>query len=156
MVYRRAGDRREVEGRAAEGRAAEGGAADRIEYLMLRRVPERGGFWQSVSGNMNEGEEAESAARREVREETGFEPQGVLTLETINVFSRPGDERTYLEPCFGVEVGSGEPILSAEHDAHRWLEFREARELLPYAGMRKALDELDRRLAEVKASPPNG
>ena len=41
-----------------------------IEYLMLRRVPKLGAFWQGVTGAPEEGESLLDAAARELREET--------------------------------------------------------------------------------------
>jgi dATP pyrophosphohydrolase len=38
-----------------------------IEYLLLKRLPERNGFWQPVTGGMEEGETREEALRREIR-----------------------------------------------------------------------------------------
>ena len=43
-----------------------------FRYLMLRRPPARGGFWQSVTGAPLPGESDSDAAIREVREETGY------------------------------------------------------------------------------------
>src|SRR5919108_1239359 len=42
-------------------------------YLMLRRPPGRGGFWQSVTGAPLAGESDTEAAIREVQEETGYD-----------------------------------------------------------------------------------
>lgn len=127
-----------------------------IEYLMLRRVPARGGFWQSVSGHVKRGEGAEEAAGREVREETGLEPTTTILLEKVNVFFKPGDETVYFEPCFGVEAPGTEPVLSHEHDAHRWAAFPDAMSLIPFRGVREALEELHRQLAGIPAGemPP--
>jgi 8-oxo-dGTP pyrophosphatase MutT (NUDIX family) len=48
------------------------------QLLMLRRTPERGGFWQGVSGAPVVGETDREAAVREIREETGFDVEGSL------------------------------------------------------------------------------
>lgn len=127
--------------------------AEGIRYLLLRRVPERGGFWQSVSGHVHEGETAEEGARREVREETGLEPLSVILVEKVNVFFKPGEEIVYLEPCFGVEVSDGEATLSREHDGQRWVDLAGALDLIPFAGLREAFEELDRRLSAIRGSP---
>lgn len=129
---------------------------NRVQYLMLRRKAGRGGFWQSVSGHLNRGETAEEAARREVREETGLEPKAVVLLEKVNVFFKPGDEVVYLEPCFGVEVADDEPVLSHEHDAQRWVDLGGALKLVPFAGLREALAELEQRLVSGLALPLDG
>jgi 8-oxo-dGTP pyrophosphatase MutT (NUDIX family) len=123
---------------------------------MLRRKADRGGFWQSVSGHLERDESADAAARREVREETGLEPKTVILLEKVNVFFKPSEEVVYLEPCFGVEVANDEPVLSHEHDAHHWVDLREALALVPFAGLREALAELEGRLVTRRDLPPDG
>ena len=42
------------------------------EYLMLKRVLERGGFWQGVTGGLELNETIPEAAKRELLEETGL------------------------------------------------------------------------------------
>ena len=41
-------------------------------FLLLKRIPSRGGFWQPVTGGVNAGEDFTLAAKREVQEETGI------------------------------------------------------------------------------------
>ena len=43
-----------------------------IEYLILKRKQERGGFWQPITGGLEEGETLMEALRREIKEETGI------------------------------------------------------------------------------------
>lgn len=50
------------------------------EVLLMERTQPRG-FWQSVTGSLHWGEGALAAARREVREETGFDPAGLVDLK---------------------------------------------------------------------------
>jgi len=60
------------------------------EYLLLRRIPSRGGFWQGVTGGVQQGEGLKEAAQRELLEETGLVPS---LLEKINYsYSFPLDE----------------------------------------------------------------
>ena len=109
------------------------------EYLLLRRVPENGGFWQGVSGGVEEGETFEQAARREVFEETGyrrFVRFAPLDFRYTFPLDRPRwghlyapDVETISEECFGAEVRAdeGEPRIDPrEHDEYRWLGFDEA------------------------------
>ncbi len=124
-----------------------------VEFLMLRRAPARGAFWQSVSGRIEDGETAERAARREAAEETGLEPLRVIVLEKVNVFYNQALEAIQFEPCFGIEVAA-EPqklSLSPEHDECRWSNYHEAQRLIPFQGVRDALRELWEKLrgAEV-------
>ena len=41
-------------------------------YLLLKRQPHRGGFWQPVTGGVEEGEDLKETALRELNEETGI------------------------------------------------------------------------------------
>ena len=54
---------------------------DNWEYLLVRRVPKLGTFWQGVTGAAEEGETLVQAAKREVLEETGFSP---VKLDSID------------------------------------------------------------------------
>jgi 8-oxo-dGTP pyrophosphatase MutT (NUDIX family) len=106
-----------------------------IEFLLLRRVEDRGGFWQGVTGAPKRQETDEQAAVREVLEETGF-PVGT-TIATIDhrclLHPHTGDpaqwERLYgpevktvPEEVYVAEVPAGaEPVLAPdEHDAFTW------------------------------------
>lgn len=55
--------------------------AGEIEYLMLRRTAKYGGFWQGVTGALNDGETLEAGAARELWEETGYAPGTILSAD---------------------------------------------------------------------------
>lgn len=130
--------------------------AGRREYLLLRRTPARGGFWQPVTGSikLSRGETPIDAARREAREETGFvvaprdldyvhafiiDPKWSKKGMTPPIFNR--------EHSFAAAVSDGDVALSPkEHDAFEWLPFDAARERLMWNGNRRAFDLADRAL----------
>jgi lipoyl(octanoyl) transferase len=132
------------------------GADGRI--LLLRRTPERGGFWQPVTGRIEPGEEAAAAAGRELREETGAEA-AVAPLDYRHAFpldpalvppKRPG-LRICEETAFVARLPEGfRPRLSDEHVEWEWCTADEGVARLPYAGLRRAV-----RLAATCASMPN-
>jgi lipoyl(octanoyl) transferase len=138
-------------------------------FLMLRRIPERGGFWQGVSGAPLPGESDAEAAVREVREETGFEIGDSLfplDIEYAHALP-PGKANRWARiygagvtsvsvVAFGAKVPDGlDPVLDpAEHDAFAWLGLEEADSLLDWtiekdalAGRRLALRTLAARMS---------
>ena len=94
---------------------------DAGEFLLLeRRRP--AGFWQSVTGSLEWGEFADSAARREVVEETGI-TQGVLVnlqwtqvYEILPAFGKkyaPGITRN-MEHAFSLRLPRRVPVTLSE------------------------------------------
>lgn len=109
-----------------------------LEVLLLERA-QRPGFWQSVTGSVEDLQEPlERTASREVREETGLDA-GTGTLRrwrAVNTFEiyahwrhrfRPGTTHN-TEHVFSLEVPDAVPVRLSpeEHRAWRWLPLREA------------------------------
>jgi lipoyl(octanoyl) transferase len=111
------------------------------EILLLRRTPERGGFWQPVTGRRLPDESAEAAARRELEEETGAR-LAVRSLQYRHSFALgeavpPAlveEEAFAAEWPVGVEVRPG-----PEHDSAEWLSADDALGRLPFAGLRRSV-----------------
>ena len=55
-------------------------------------------------------------------------------------------------PFFVAHVHPGEAALEDAHDAHRWVSFTEAAELLEFASQRRALEEIQRDFVARKPS----
>jgi lipoyl(octanoyl) transferase len=110
--------------------------------LLLKRTLERGGFWQILTGRIEGGESPLQTAAREVHEETGFSPRldQIRDLHYVHSFSLAGRASPVFaeETAFAAPV-TGEPRLSDEHDEHRWCTPQEALQLLPFAGLRRAV-----------------
>ncbi|MBX7219609.1 MAG: lipoyl(octanoyl) transferase LipB [Blastocatellia bacterium] len=123
-------------------------------YLLLHRLPERGGFWQPVTGTIKRKrqEPPMECATRELFEETGF-TLPVMDLEYVHSFLidpklhkkgmvAPAFNREF---SFAVRVPHREVILSAkEHDAFEWLSFEQARDRMVWRGNLKALELADK------------
>src|SRR5215216_5159067 len=103
-----------------------------IEYLLLRRVKSHGGFWQSVTGSLEEGETHAQAAVREVLEETGISRREdeLIELGVINVFEIAPQWRVKYAPgvthneevCFALKVDKCEVRIDRrEHEAYTWV-----------------------------------
>ena len=107
------------------------------EVLVLERIPERGGFWQIVTGRREPGEAAPAAAVRELFEETGFAAE-VRDLGYVHSFLL-GDSFAR-ETAFAARgpAGSAPRIDPREHARYQWVPLDEALRRLPFAGLRRA------------------
>jgi 8-oxo-dGTP pyrophosphatase MutT (NUDIX family) len=137
-------------------------------FLMLRRIPARGGFWQPVGGAPLPGEADLEAAVRETREETGFDVAATVfalgveydyalrpeARERWDELYGPGIRSIHVV-TFAAEVPALEPRLDpVEHDDFRWCSYEQADALLDWPieadalpGRRRALRALAERLA---------
>lgn len=119
-----------------------------VEYLLLKRLPERNGFWQPVTGGMEEGETREAALRREVTEETGVR-NIVAVIEGLYCFEFL-DPNPIREHVYGVEISPSEEIVfdRKEHSECRWCRFRDALRLLHWKENKAALRKLNKILMQ--------
>ncbi len=122
--------------------------SSRIEYLLLKRLPERNGFWQPVTGGMEEGETREEALRREVIEETGV--KNIVTVIEGLYYFEFSDPNLNQEYVYGVEISSSEEIVfdHKEHSEYRWCSFQEALQLLYWKENKEALRKLNMTLTQ--------
>jgi lipoyl(octanoyl) transferase len=124
--------------------------------LCLRRAPgrSRAGAWEMVTGRVDDGELPGDAARREVREETGY---AVNPLWTVGVesFWLPAANRVHHALLFVGFVASAAPAptLSDEHDAAEWLGIEDACARLTWPWSRRRLREAHALLFAGDAGP---
>ena len=119
------------------------------EYLLLRRVAGLGGFWQSVTGSLEEGETHAHAAVREVEEETGIlsSESDLIDLELVNTFEisplwrsryAPGVTRNE-EVCFALNVDKCEVRVDPrEHEQYMWVCYEQATRMLYWESNKRA------------------
>jgi len=121
---------------------------NKVQYLLLKRLPERNGFWQPVTGGVEEGETRNEALRREIKEETGIK-NIVEVLEDLHIFefSDPNPNQEYV---YGVEVSPSEEITldQKEHSEYKWCSFQEALKLLHWKENKEALRKLSKTLSQ--------
>ncbi len=113
-----------------------------LEVLLIKRADAED-YWQSVTGAKDHADESfESAAVREVAEETGIDARSgghaLLDWGLENIYEiyprwrhryAPGVVRN-TEHLFGLQVPAGTPVRLSprEHTDYRWLPWREAAE----------------------------
>ncbi|MEE9166330.1 MAG: NUDIX domain-containing protein [Candidatus Neomarinimicrobiota bacterium] len=130
-------------------------------YLLLKRNEEAvyGHLWQGVAGKMQGGETAVETVLRELKEETGLDPNRIFVVDHVSLFYQSYRDRLHVVPVFGVEVESKEVRLSKEHTEFRWLSFDDAFARLSWTQQRESIavlhDMLLKRDERVKWSEVN-
>ena len=123
--------------------------------LLLHRRPERGNFWQPITGTIEPGESAIDAARREIVEETGTkgEPKDLGLVQSFMIESQFLASK-YPAPIIVSETGFAAhadhrvPIHmdADEHDEYGWFTFDEAYGKIKWTDDREALEQFESRL----------
>lgn len=117
-------------------------------FLVLKRNPQKGGFWQPITGNVRPHESFEQAALREMEEETGIK-EYLEFIDTGYSFDFFDDNRNQHERVFGICVSrTAEVVLSSEHIEFQWVNKEDAlNRYLKYPGnkdgLRKLCEKLD-------------
>jgi dATP pyrophosphohydrolase len=115
---------------------------DKIEYLLLKRLPERGGFWQPITGGVEDGENLLYSARREVMEEAGY--LKVIAMYDLRYhFQFNFKDKVIDEYVYAFEVPHQNVIFSPEeHSEIRWVNYEEALSLLKWDTNQIALKKI--------------
>jgi lipoyl(octanoyl) transferase len=128
---------------------------DDHRVLLLHRRPERGNFWQPITGSIEDGETPIETARREIVEETGnrSEPQALDLHQSFMIESQYLEAR-FPPPIIASEIGflahlpaqSVIHIDADEHDDFGWFNLGQAYERIRWTDDREALDRLETRI----------
>jgi dATP pyrophosphohydrolase len=120
------------------------------EFLLLLRNQKRGGFWQGVSGGVEDGESFIEAAEREIKEETNLSPKTLSEIDFSYTFPVE-DQWKYLyvddvtiitEHVFAARLDSNiEPKISSEHVDYQWCRFDKAYSLLKWPLNKEGLNK---------------
>lgn len=119
----------------------------KIYFLLLLTRPERGAFWQPVTGSVEVGETLKVAALREAKEETGlpFSRQPVAIGKGFEFESRGRHVKEYgfsLETEVLDQIESELPKVTLdahEHTEYRWVLASQAAQMVRYSSNSKIL-----------------
>lgn len=117
-----------------------------FKVLILKRTPERSGYWQPVCGGVENGEKLIETVLREVWEEAGI--NNIKSIEDLKyTFTYKETKRGVLmdmqDFCFAAEIKDIPNIkLSDEHEAYKWCSYVEAKEYLKWEHNLIALEKL--------------
>jgi 8-oxo-dGTP pyrophosphatase MutT (NUDIX family) len=125
------------------------------EFLLLKRIPSKGGFWQYVVGGVERTDKSTlAAAYREVNEETGISSNKIIqVIENIHSFEFSNDYLTgkpaeiIKEHVFAFEVQNGTFVsidknTSFEHEDYEWASYEESQSLLKWQENKDAFAKL--------------
>jgi 8-oxo-dGTP pyrophosphatase MutT (NUDIX family) len=121
------------------------------EYLLIKRTPEDGDFWQPVTGTVNDGEKLVDCLVREIEEETG-----ITELEDVSEclykfdWQRSSGERI-LEFVHAVRIPRDSKVILSptEHEDYRWCKYDAAQELLAKDNNKKSFQVMNEYLMNV-------
>ena len=122
------------------------------KYLLMKRNEKRGGFWQPLTGGLEEGETLNEALMRELDEEIGIKKiKGAAQLNYSFQFKE--DDLWSTEYVFVVELEKEtKPKLSEEHTEFVWVDFNEAIKLLKWQDNKDALTKANDMITEKPAN----
>ncbi len=128
------------------------------EYLMLKRVNNRGGFWQGVTGAPENSETLSEAAKRELYEETGYSPLNLIKTDISYIIPMedrwkdiyPKGTKEIPEYLFIAKIEESRPpkIDPIEHNDWKWCSYEKAMNLLSLEDNKRALDFVHEFLGE--------
>ena len=119
----------------------------KLEYLIIKRCKKDGGFWQGVTGTLEEGEKLKDCLIREIKEELGITYINNISeiKETIQWAKKTGFIIT--EYVFLIEIDRNINItLSEEHDDYKWCDFNEAYQWLGKDNNKNTLKMINEKL----------
>jgi len=117
---------------------------------MLKRIPEKSGYWQPVCGGIEDGESVIEAGKREVIEETGI--TSWLNIELLpNTFTyqeaKNEESMQMKDYCMVMCIEACQNVdLSWEHEAYKWCSGSQIEELTDWAPILTVINDLRGRL----------
>ncbi|HJY64338.1 MAG TPA: NUDIX domain-containing protein [Ignavibacteria bacterium] len=135
---------------------------DGYKFLLLKRSEDAKiypGIWQMITGTIESHEHTKDTLIRELKEETGLNPERIFSIPRINTFYLAISDKICMSPVFLTIVKNTDVVLSGEHTEYKWAAYEEASKLIHWPNQVESLeiimkylnnDELFNKLVEVK------
>lgn len=103
-------------------------------FLLLKTNKRRGEFWQNITGGVDDGEDYEQGAIRELLEETSIK---VDSLDDMNLEFNFIDQwsNNCIEKCYCIKLDTIKPVVidNSEHSDFKWINFNDIKsDLIKY------------------------
>jgi len=95
------------------------------KILVVKRNKEDGGFWQTITGTVADGENLLDTVKREVIEETGLE-LAEIKEKPVYYFTWEKGNDDVVEVVYSCKAEKNNVILSPEHTEYKWVSFEES------------------------------
>lgn len=115
------------------------------KFLLLKRCPEDGGFWQPLTGTLEDGEKLMDCLKREILEEIGLEKIKNVTDEIFRFDWKNKKGQAIVELVYGVELNPDDQIkLSNEHTDYQWCDFDQALNIMEKENNKNSFKEFSK------------
>ena len=122
-----------------------------LEFLVVKRVPTDGGFWQAVTGTIEDGEDEVTTLKRELAEEAGI-TDPLYISELLHTYEWAVYDLQGTDHVFAVEVRADSDVKlePTEHDEFMWLPLEQAVNKLKYDGNKTSMQQVNDYIKALK------
>jgi lipoyl(octanoyl) transferase len=116
----------------------------KLNILLLKRVPEDGGFWQTLTETLEEGEMIKACIKRGLKEEIGVRNIINITDKVHQFYWNNKFGEPNIDLVYGVEIDSKEKITinTKEHSEYKWCSVGESLQLLKFETNKESIKKL--------------
>jgi dihydroneopterin triphosphate diphosphatase len=118
-----------------------------FKFLLVKRVPRDGGFWQPITGTLEANESLFECLYREMEEEVLIVNTEIKNVtDMFYTFTWQKGNTVITEYVFGVELLTERKVkLSDEHEDQKWCSFDQAIKLLEKENNKNAFKEFKKK-----------